>query len=76
MRSWLKEARQKSGFTMKQMGQKLGITESYYCTIESGERQKNMDISLVSGLSSALGIPIAEIARLEAQSDPTTTKDP
>jgi len=69
MRGWLKDARLEKGLTMKQMGEKLNITESYYCTIESGERQKNMDISLVSGLSAILGIPIAKIAELEAKEE-------
>lgn len=69
MRNWLKDARLEKGLTMKQIGEKLNITESYYCAIESGVRQKNMDISLVSGLSVILGIPIAEIAELEAKSE-------
>ncbi len=65
MREWLKTARESKGLTMKQLGEKLGISESYYCSIENGDRQKKMDIVLVSGLSSALDIPVAEIARIE-----------
>lgn len=69
MRSWLKEKRLAAGLTMKQIGEKLGISESYYCMIESGERQKKMDMTLVSGLSAALNIPIADIAALEASEE-------
>lgn len=72
MRSWLKEKRLAAGLTMKQLGEKLGISESYYCTIESGERQKKMDIVLVSGLSAALGIPVAQIAEWESEPDTIT----
>ena len=69
MRSWLETERKKHGFTMKELGEKLGISESYYCAIEAGTRQKKMDIILVAALSNALGIPISEIARLEAEKE-------
>ena len=66
MRGWLKETRQSRGLTMKQMADKLHISESYYCSIENGNRQRNMDISLAEGISSTLRIPIKEILKLEA----------
>lgn len=65
MRGWLKNLRTEKGLTMKEMGTKLGISESYYCAIENGERQKKMDIVLASGISSALGISLAKIMTLE-----------
>lgn len=65
MREWLKNLRTEKGLTMKEMGAKLGISESYYCAIENGERQKKMDIVLASGISSALGISLAKIMTLE-----------
>ena len=65
MRLWLKEARTNKGLTMKDMASKLGISESYYCAIENGERQKNMDLTLVSGLSASLGISVSRIVKLE-----------
>lgn len=67
MREWLKNLRTEKGLTMKTMGTKLGISESYYCAIENGERQKKMDIVLASGISSALGIPLAKIMTLEKE---------
>lgn len=67
MRDWLIRARTDKGMTMKQMGEALDISESYYSMIEAGERQKRMDLTLVSKLSSVLGIPIADIASLEAK---------
>ena len=67
MREWLKNLRTEKGFTMKEMGTKLGISESYYCAIENGERQKKMDIVLASGISSALGISLAKIMTLEKE---------
>jgi len=67
MREWLKNLRVEKGFTMKQLGDKLGISESYYCSIENGTRQRKMDVMLISGLSVALNTPISEIVRLESE---------
>lgn len=67
MRSWLKEKRTESGLTMAKMAEKLNITEGYYSLIEAGERQKKMDVALVIKLSAILGIPIEQIADLEAR---------
>ena len=67
MREWLKSKRLEKGMTMKDMGEKLGISESYYSMIESGERQKKMDLTLVAGLSVALGVSIAEIVAYDTE---------
>lgn len=67
MRDWLMKARTEKGLTMKQMGDALDVSESYYSMIESGNRQKRMDLTLVSKISAVLDIPIAEIASLEAE---------
>ncbi len=66
MRKWLREARENEGLTMKQMAEKLLISESYYCAIENGTRQRNMDISLAERISETLQIPIKEILRNES----------
>ena len=65
MRGWLKDVRTEKRMTMKEVSQKLGISESYYCAIERGKRQKNMDMSLVYGLASVFGMRIADIVELE-----------
>ena len=65
MRKWLRDARQKKGYTMKEAAQQLDISESYYSLIENGERQKKMDVMLVMKLSSVFGIPIKEIVAFE-----------
>lgn len=65
VRLWLKTAREKKGLTMKTLADRLNISESYYCSIENGERQKKMDLSLAAKLSMALEMPIAEIIENE-----------
>lgn len=65
MRSWLKSVRKEKRMTLSDVAAALGISESYYCLIENNERQKRMDISLVSKLSAVLEIPITKIVQLE-----------
>ena len=67
MRDWLKEKRVESGFTMAQMASKLEITEAYYSLIESGERQKKMDVAIAAKLSAVFGIPLKQIVKFENQ---------
>lgn len=65
MREWLRDARQGRGLTMKQLADNLHISESYYCSIENGYRQRDMDISLVSKISAALKMPVKQILKFE-----------
>lgn len=69
MRGWLKDARLEHGMTQLQVANKLDITESYYSLIENGDRQKKMDISLVSKLSVVFGLPVQEIVSLESSDE-------
>lgn len=47
------------------MAKKLDISESYYCLIENGERQKKLDLSMVTKLSEIFGVSIEWIAEQE-----------
>lgn len=52
---------------MKQLGEMIGVSESNYCSIENGNRQKKMDITVINRLAAALEIPAAEVLRLETE---------
>jgi DNA-binding XRE family transcriptional regulator len=65
MRQWMKEMREKNGITQAQMGERLDISEAYYSYIESGDRQKNLDLTLAVKLSVIFGIPIQQIVEFE-----------
>jgi putative transcriptional regulator len=65
MRTWLREARKENKLTMLVIANHLGISESYYCSIEAGTRQSSMDMALASKLSQILGISLKRIAELE-----------
>ena len=45
MRSYLKKIREKNKFTQQEVSKKLDISESYYCLIENGERQKQLSLA-------------------------------
>lgn len=67
MRDWLKELRSERGMTQAQLAEKLGISEAYLSYIESGERQKKMDLALAMKLSGILNIDLREIVESEAK---------
>ena len=65
MRNYLKRLREERGLSMQELAEKLDISRQYYQMIESGERQKKMDITLVKGISSALNVSLESIIEEE-----------
>lgn len=65
MREWLKNLRQERGMTQQQVAKKMGLSTSYYSFIETGFRQKKMDIVVIAKLAEVFDISIQEIADLE-----------
>ena len=70
VRSWLQSLRNEKQLTMKQMGELLNISESYYSQIESTERQKKMDVTLVAKLAEVLGVTVECIISHETNQTP------
>lgn len=67
MRDWLKKLREENDYTMKDMGRKLGISESYYCSIENGRRQRRMDLVFIGELAGIFGVPISILFAMEQE---------
>ena len=65
MRDYLKRLREEKGLSMQEMAEKLDISRQYYQMIESGERQKKMDITLVKGISTVLNVSLESIIEEE-----------
>lgn len=57
-RVYLIDLRNKKGLTQLDVSKSMGISESYYNLIEQGQRQKNMNIVILYGLSKALKVPV------------------
>ena len=71
MRDYLVSLRKANGLTQRQLAEELDISESYYNQIENGERQKNMDVSLLGKLSAALDVSITELYEHERYKEDT-----
>lgn len=67
MREYLRQLRQNTGMTMAEVSKRFGISRQYYEMIESGERQRKMDITLIAKISAVFGVPMEKIVQLEQQ---------
>jgi len=47
--------------TQEKVAHKLNVSRAYYTRIESGERQKDLDLSLVLKLSKIFNVPVKYI---------------
>lgn len=67
MREYLKQLRAERNMTMQDVADAFGITRQYYEMIESGDRQKKMDFTLVTKISTLFGVSMEKIAEYEQE---------
>lgn len=65
MRRYLKNLRRKRKLTQQETADKLGVSLSYYNSIENGNRQKNMDLLLANKIAKTLHVTVSFIIREE-----------
>lgn len=65
MRGYLKRERKKLGLTQREVADKLGISQNYYCDIENGNRQNEMRSNILTGLSKIFNLSVNEIIEME-----------
>lgn len=65
MRAWLKELRESNNLTQAQMAKRLGITQNYYCEIETGKKQADLFFSTAIKLAGIFNITLDDISRYE-----------
>ncbi len=58
MREYLKTLHSETGISQLEVSQKLDVSESYYSLILSGERQKELDLSLALKLAKCFDVSI------------------
>jgi len=68
MRDWLKNLREDKKMSTYSAAEAIGVSQSYYFAIEQGDRQKKMDIVLATKISSAFGVSVGKIIKLENDS--------
>lgn len=67
MREYLKKLREERKMTKQAVADYLGISQNYYHYIENGERQKDLDLSIVVRLSELFGVSVDWIVEQEKQ---------
>ena len=65
MRDYLRKLREKKAMTQQQAADSIGITQQYYCMVETGERQQKMDLHLAKKLAKTFSVPIEYILENE-----------
>lgn len=65
MRTWLKKLRKENKLTQTDLAKDLGISQHYYCNIENGKRQADLNLSLAFRLSDVLGISMEDVRKHE-----------
>lgn len=73
LREYLVEMRNKIGMSQQDVAERMGISRQYYQMIETGERQKHLDLSLAGGLAALFGVSIMDIEHCETQYHQSTT---
>lgn len=67
MRSILGTFAAKNNLTQQDSANKLGVSLSYYNSIENGNRQKNMDLRFASKIAETFHVPIDFIVAEESK---------
>lgn len=67
MRKYLKHMRNARHLSQLKTSQFLDISESYYCQIELGERQKGMTLPLMIKLADVFGVDLSTIVQYESE---------
>lgn len=67
VREWLKNLRKEKGLSQQEIAEKMEISQNYYSMIETGERQKDLDLSLAKKLGEILGLSVDFIIAEEAK---------
>lgn len=55
MREWLKDIREKAGYSTYKAAELSGISQSYYYAIEAGERGNPLNVDVAKKIAEALG---------------------
>lgn len=67
MRKYLVELREQHNESQQDVAEAIGISRQYYAMIEGGERQKKMDVILMSAIAKHFGVSVVEILERETE---------
>lgn len=75
VRHYLTSLRNDRRETQQDVANAVKISRQYYTMIESGERQKRMDITLAARLAQHFGLDVAKIIAMEERWKEETLRD-
>lgn len=67
MRAWLHDLRHEKGLTLRELGERIGITEGYMSFIESGRKKKSMDIRMLARIAEATEASLCDLMAKELE---------
>lgn len=67
MRDWLRNLRISKGLSQQNVSEKINLTQQYYSSIENGDRQTDMSLSIMQKLSDAFNVPLEYIVDQESK---------
>lgn len=67
MRNYLKSLREAGNKSQQNVADKIGITRQYYSSIENGDRQTDMSLSIMQKLAEAFNVPLEYIVEQESK---------
>ena len=65
MRAWLKDLRKNKRLTQTQVAKNLGLKQNYYCEIENGKKQLDLNLSVATKIADFFSITLDDIAKFE-----------
>lgn len=65
MRKYLEKLRDNSEMTQQVVADAVGVSRQYYCFIEAGKRQADMNSSIICKLADVFGVTVAEFFDME-----------
>ena len=67
MREFLRELRKERGLSQDEISKRMGLTQSFYSMIETGERVERMNLEMAVKLANTLGIDSGEFIKRELE---------
>lgn len=69
MRNWLKVLRVQNGWTQKEAGKRLGISQQMYSAIETGicYKSKELPLGLLSDIAKIFRVPLGLVCQWETE---------
>lgn len=65
MRAWLKDLRENRALTQAEVAKSLNIKQNYYCEIENGKKQLDLNLSMAAKIAALFDVTLEDIAEFE-----------